>query len=125
LSSDAVVTIAVFIAIGVGIEDSPGKILDFSTLRGAVAGGAVALIFFLRMRIEEMAGKSATRQGSLAGFETEDALYLLPLITLFHGLESMLVVASIIAPLYAAWTVVEYRRVVRRLQPTGSREVTQ
>jgi len=125
LSSDAVVTIAVFIAIGVGIEDSPGKILDFSTLRGAVAGGAVALIFFLRMRIEEMAGKSATRQGSLAGFETEDALYLLPLITLFHGLESMLVVASIIAPLYAAWTVVEYRRVVRRLQPLGSREVTQ
>jgi len=120
-----VVTIAVFVAIGVGIEDGPGKILDFSTLHGAVAGGAVALIFFLRMRIEEMAGKSATRQGSLAGFETEDALYLLPLITLFHGLEAMLVVASIIAPLYAVWTVVEYRRVVRRLQPLGSREVAQ
>src|SRR6266403_5275272 len=125
LGSDAVVTIAVFVAIGVGIEDGPGKILDFSTLHGAVAGGAVALIFFLRMRIEEMAGKSATRQGSLAGFETEDALYLLPLITLFHGLEAMLVVASIIAPLYAVWTVVEYRRVVRRLQPLGSREVAQ
>jgi len=125
LGSDAVVTIAVFVAIGVGIEDGPGKILDFSTLHGAVAGGAVALIFFLRMRIEEMAGKSATRQGSLAGFETEDALYLLPLITLFHGLEAMLVAASIIAPLYAVWTVVEYRRVVRRLQPLSSREVAQ
>jgi phosphatidylglycerophosphate synthase len=125
LGSDAVVTIAVFVAIGVGIEDPPGKILDLSTLDGAVAGGAVALIFFLRMRIEEMAGKSATRQGSLAGFETEDALYLLPLITLFHGLEAMLVVASIIAPLYAVWTVVEYRRVVRRLQPVDTREVAQ
>jgi archaetidylinositol phosphate synthase len=125
LGSDAVVTIAVFVAIGVGIEDSPGKIMDVTTLDGAVAGGAVALIFFLRMRIEEMAGKSATRQGSLAGFETEDTLYLLPLITLFHGLEAMLVAASIIAPLYAVWTVVEYRRVVRRLQPLGSREVAQ
>jgi phosphatidylglycerophosphate synthase len=124
-ASDAVVTIAVFVAIGVGIKDSPGKILDFSTLAGAVAGGAIALIFFLRMRIEEAAGKSATRQGSLAGFETEDALYLLPLFSLFHGLEAMLIVASILAPLYAAWTVVEYRRVVRRLQPLGSREVAQ
>jgi len=124
LGSDAVVTIAVFVAIGVGIEDSPGKIMDVTTLDGAVAGGAVALIFFLRMRIEEMAGKSATRQGSLAGFETEDTLYLLPLITLFHGLEAMLVAASIIAPLYAVWTVIEYRRVVRR-QPLGSREVAQ
>ena len=125
LGSDAVVTIAVFVAIGVGIEDSPGKILDFSTLAGAVAGAAVALIFYLRMRIEEMAGKSATRQGSLAGFETEDALYLLPLFTLFRGLEAMLVVASIVSPLYAVWTVVEYRRVLRRLQPLGPQEVAQ
>jgi phosphatidylglycerophosphate synthase len=125
LGSDAVVTIMVFVAIGVGIEDSPGKILDFSTLIGAVTGGAVALIFFLRMRIEELAGKSATRQRALAGFETEDALYLLPVITLFDGLEAMLMAASVIAPLYAAWTVVEYRRIVRRLQPLSSREVAQ
>jgi len=33
---------------------------------------AVALIFYLRMRIEELAGKGASKQGSLAGFETED-----------------------------------------------------
>jgi archaetidylinositol phosphate synthase len=72
-----------------------------------------------------MAGKSATRQRSLAGFETEDALYLFPLITLFHGLEAMLVVASVVAPLYAVWTVIEYRRVARRPQTQGSREVAQ
>ena len=125
LGSDAVVTIMVFIAIGIGIKDAPGEIWDFSTLHGAVTGGAVASIFYLRMRIEESAGKSATRQGSLAGFETEDALYLLPLITLFDGLEAMLVAASIIAPLYAVWTVVEYRRVMRKLQPLGSGEVAQ
>ncbi len=125
LGSDAAVTIAVFVAIGLGIEDPHRKILDVSTLDGAIAGGAVALIFFLRMRIEEMAGKSATRQGSLAGFETEDALYLFPLITLFHGLEAMLVAASVVAPLYAVWTVIEYRRVARRSQSPGSREVAQ
>jgi hypothetical protein len=37
----------------------------------------------------------------------------------------MLVAASIIAPIYAVWTVVEYRRAVRRLRPLGSREVAQ
>jgi hypothetical protein len=75
------------------------------------------------MRIEELAGKSATRQGSLAGFETEDALYLLPLITLLDGLDAMLLAASLIAPLYAAWTVVDYRRVVRRPPALSSPEV--
>lgn len=114
LACDALVTILLFVAIGVGIEDGPGRILDVSTLAGAITGATVALIFYLRMRIEELAGKSATRQGSLAGFETEDALYLLPLITLLEGLDGMLLAASIIAPLYAAWTVVDYRRVVRR-----------
>ena len=46
---------------------------------GVGAGAAVALIFYLRMRIEEMGGKAASRQASLGGFETEDVLYLLPL----------------------------------------------
>jgi phosphatidylglycerophosphate synthase len=125
LASDALVTILLFVAIGVGIEDGPGRILDVSTVAGAIAGASVALIFFLRMRIEDLAGKSATRQGSLAGFETEDALYLLPLITLLDGLDALLLAASLIAPLYALWTMVEYRRAVRRPQPVGSREVVQ
>ena len=48
-------------------------------LLGAVAGAAVALIFFLRMRIESFAGKAGTKQAFAGGFETEDVLYLLPL----------------------------------------------
>jgi hypothetical protein len=34
------------------------------------------------MRIEQMAGKTASKQASMGGFETEDVLYLLPLVTL-------------------------------------------
>ena len=37
------------------------------------------------MRIEELGGKAASRQASLSGFETEDVLYLLPLVTLCNG----------------------------------------
>ena len=48
----------------------------------SVAGCAIALIFFLRMRIEDRLGKAGNVQASLGGFETEDVLYLLPLVTL-------------------------------------------
>ncbi|HEY0800733.1 MAG TPA: CDP-alcohol phosphatidyltransferase family protein [Steroidobacteraceae bacterium] len=115
LTSDAAVTILLFIAIGVGLSKKPGVDLGLSAVvLGMVAGTAIALIFYLRMRIEAMHGKSATQQGSLGGFETEDVLYLLPLVTLSNALVPMLLVASICAPLYAIWVVIDYRRVLRR-----------
>jgi hypothetical protein len=84
---------------------------------GLLTGSAIALIFFLRMRIEAMAGKLASKQASLGGFETEDVLYLLPLVTLFNGLTPFLITASLGAPLFAVWVLIDYRRVLRRLQP--------
>jgi archaetidylinositol phosphate synthase len=89
-----------------------------------VAGSAIALIFYLRMRIEAMAGKAASKQGSLAGFETEDVLYLLPLVTVFNGLTPFLIAASIGAPLFAVWVVIDYRRVLHRLQPVEARRTS-
>jgi len=115
LASDAVVTILLFIAIGVGVAGKPGIDSTLpSVLSGFTAGTAIALIFFLRLRIEELHGKTATQQASLGGFETEDVLYLLPLVTLSNALAPMLLVASICAPLYAIWVVVDYQRAVRR-----------
>lgn len=121
LASDATVTILLFVAMGVGIATSADNLLGLPPpILGAVAGAAVALIFYLRMRIEEMAGKAATRQASLGGFETEDILYLLPLVTLCNGTMPFLIAASIGAPLFAAWVVIDYRRVARRLKPMAA-----
>jgi hypothetical protein len=83
-------------------------------LLGSVAGVAISVIFFLRMRIEEMLGKTAIRQASVGGFETEDVLYLMPLVTLSNALEQLLVTAAVCAPLFALWVAVDYRRVMRR-----------
>jgi phosphatidylglycerophosphate synthase len=117
LASDAVVTILVFIAMGVGIGAKSHVAQPFPPpALGAVAGCAIALIFYLRMRIEERVGKSGTLQASLGGFETEDVLYLLPLMTLCDGTRALLVAASLCAPLYAVWVAVDYRRVVHRQQ---------
>jgi len=121
LASDAAVTILLFVAMGVGIAATTDNLLGVPPpLLGAVAGAAVALIFYLRMRIEEMAGKVATRQASLGGFETEDVLYLLPLVTLCNGIMPFLIAASIGAPLFAAWVVIDHRRVARRPKPLAA-----
>src|SRR6201996_7930842 len=86
LASDAVVTILLFVAIGVGVSVKVDSLLQLPPAAlGLLAGAAVALIFYLRMRIEELGGKAASKQASLGGFETEDVLYLLPLVTLFDG----------------------------------------
>jgi phosphatidylglycerophosphate synthase len=115
LASDAVVTILLFVAIGVGVAAKSGvDLIVAPAILGLAAGSAIALIFYLRMRIEELLGKAATQQASLGGFETEDVLYLLPLATLSNSLVPLLVAASICAPLYAVWVVIDYQRVLRR-----------
>ena len=114
LWSDAVVTILVFIAIGVGVAANRIGMFFPPVALGFVAGIAISLIFFLRMRIEEMHGKTATRQASLGGFETEDVLYLFPLATLSNALAPTLLVAAVCAPLYAIWVTVDYQRILRR-----------
>ena len=115
LASDAVVTILLFVAMGVGLGARPGLVLPVSPVAlGVAAGVSIALIFFLRMRIEDAAGKAASRQASAAGFETEDVLYLLPLVTLCNGILPFMVAASIGAPLFAIRVVIDYRRVVLR-----------
>jgi phosphatidylglycerophosphate synthase len=121
LASDAAVTILLFVAMGVAIGTSTDNVLGVPPpVLGAVAGAAVALIFYLRMRVEEIAGKAATRQPALGGFETEDVLYLLPVVTLCNGIMPFLIAASVGAPLFAAWVVVDYRRAVRRLKPMAA-----
>jgi archaetidylinositol phosphate synthase len=127
IASDAVVTILLFVGIGIGV--GAGARLSISPeispiLLGAVAGGAIALIFFLRMRIEAMFGKTATQQASLGGFETEDVLYLLPLVTLCNAATPFLVAASICAPLFAVWVVIDYVRVRRRGHSSAHRTVS-
>ena len=126
LASDTVVTILLFLAIGIGVGVRVGSLLQLPpAVLGLVAGAAIASIFYLRMRIEELAGKAASKQGTLAGFETEDVLYLLPLVTLFNGLTNFLVAAAIGAPLFAIWVVTDYRRVLRRLQPVEGQQTSE
>jgi phosphatidylglycerophosphate synthase len=122
LASDALVTVLLFGGIGLGvaavtpIQYAVPLPLSASAL-GWIAGVAVALIFFLRMRIEARVGKAGTTQARLGGFETEDVLYLMPLVTLFDGTRGFLIAAAIGAPLFALLVIVDYVRAMRRPLP--------
>lgn len=120
LASDALITVLLFVSMGMAIAGQATGEAFGPVLRGTVAGLAVALIFFLRMRIESRVGKSGTKQASAGGFETEDVLYLLPLVTLTDGIASFLTAASIGAPLFAFLVIIDYWRVMRRPQPVAT-----
>ena len=125
LASDAVVTILLFLAIGIGVSAKVDSLLQVPpALLGLVSGAAVALIFYLRMRIEEIGGKAASKQAAVGGFETEDVLYLLPLVTLFNGLTPFLIAAAIGAPLFALWVIYDYRRVLRRTRLVADQQTS-
>ena len=117
MASDAAVTILTFLGMGVGVAAVPRIDLDLPpALLGAISGSAIALIFFLRMRIEDMFGKAAIQQAYFAGFETEDILYLLPLVTVCNGVAPLLLAAAICAPLFAAWVAIDYWGALRRVR---------
>ena len=120
LASDAVVTVLLFVAMGAGIAVKRGLLMGVAPIvLGTAAGVAIALIFWLRMQIEELGGKAASQQASMGGFETEDVLYLLPLVTLCNGVAPFVEAASIGAPLFAIWVIFDYRRLVRRVRPVA------
>ena len=105
LASDALITVALFACIGIGLAESNGP---SAVVAGTLAGLAVAGIFHLRNLIENAHGKAATAQPRFAGFEAEDVLYLLPLVTLFDGLPLFLRAASIGAPLAFLIVLAQY-----------------
>jgi len=110
LISDALVTVGLFVGLGFGLTAALGT---RSIVFGVIAGLAVAGIFHLRNVIETRHGKTATRQATLAGFETEDVLYLIPLVTLSGQQATFLTAAAVGAPIALAVVIVQFFKMPR------------
>ena len=111
LASDAIVTVAMFVGIGIGL--ARGGLGMWAAVMGGIAGVAVAIIFHLRNVMENRHGKSATRQLQWTGFEAEDVLYLIPVVTLTDTLDWFLCAAAVGAPAACVIVAVQYVRVMR------------
>jgi phosphatidylglycerophosphate synthase len=95
LAVDGLVHVLVFVAIGFGQRPPLGR---FAPLLGLAAGLAVGLMFVL------LAEASKAKPLTVAGFEVEDVLYLMPVVALADGMAVFLVVAAVGAPLFLIFT---------------------
>lgn len=119
LLCDAIVHILLFVSIGIGLREV--GLGAWALPLGATAGVGVAAVFHLRHEIEQRHGKAAVRQPSLLGFEAEDVLYLLPLITLLDGLLPFLIAAAIGAPLVAILVLIQFIHRQNMLKDLGQK----
>lgn len=103
-----IVLASVFVGIGIGL--STGPLGDLSIFLGAISGLAIAIIFSVRLDLEQRAGSEATRQPNFLGFEIEDVMYLLAPVAWLGLLGPFLVLASVGAPVFLVWQLVMSRR---------------
>lgn len=108
LASDALIHVLLFAAIGFGL--SGGPLGQWAVALGALTGCAVSFIFSMRMVIENRLGKAGTQLSRVGGFETEDVLYLMPLVTLSNSLQPFLLAAAVGSLTYALWVTGEFVR---------------
>ena len=103
LAVGGAVLTALFIGMGIGLRDA--GLGAWSVELGLAAALATAVIFAVRMALERRAGKAATAQPNLLGFEVEDVMYLVVPVTWLDLLPPFLLLAGIGAPLYALFVV--------------------
>ncbi len=106
LASDAIVHVTLFVSIGIGLWNTGAG--AWALPAGVIAGVAVASIFHIRNLIEQRYGKAETRQPGWGGFETEDILYLLPVVTFSNALVPFLAAAALGAPIAAGLVVRQF-----------------
>jgi phosphatidylglycerophosphate synthase len=107
LAADATVTISMFIGIGIGLYDT--HTASYTITYGVIAGIAVAVMFYVRQKLEAQLGKQVSRQPQIVGFEAEDILYLIPLVTLTDMLGELLIAAAVGAPVALIAVLIHYR----------------
>ncbi len=106
LISDAIVHVLLFVSIGIGLWIAGSG--AWTLPAGIIAGLAVAAIFHIRDEIEQRYGKAETKQPGWAGFEAEDVLYLLPVVTFSNALAPFLAAAALGAPIAAGLVVRQF-----------------
>ena len=104
--ADLIVKLSIFTGMGFGVRSQLGAA---GPLLGAVAGGALVAIFFMRSELARRQGPSALVQPAAGGFEIEDILYGIAPVTWVGWLAPFVVAASIGAPLFALWVARGFR----------------
>jgi archaetidylinositol phosphate synthase len=99
LFSDALANTLIFVGIGIGLRAEAFGL--WSIPMGILAGGGVAFILWLVMRIESVAGERAAEFDNVGGFDPDDAMLAIPVAVILGWTDQLLIAASIGAPVFA------------------------
>jgi phosphatidylglycerophosphate synthase len=113
--------VSLFVGLGWGLRT--GWLGGFAPIAGGLAAASIGIIFLIRVALEERGGRAMVRQGSWAGFEPEDGLYLVGPVAWAGLLAPFLVAAAIGAPLFlvwVAWCALTRRPATARCAPRGA-----
>ena len=108
--SDAVIHVALFLCIGIGLQES--WIGGWAPYLGLIAGVSVSTLFLMFWRIEQRAGERQARQPMFKGFHLEDTMYFIGPITWGGGLIILLLAGVGLTPLYVIWLAWRERRLL-------------
>ena len=108
--SDAVIHVALFLCIGIGLQES--WIGGWAPYLGLIAGVSVSTLFLMFWRIEQRAGERQARQPMFKGFHLEDTMYFIGPITWGGGLIVLLLAGVGLTPLYVIWLAWRERRLL-------------
>lgn len=99
LWADSLCNALILVGLGLGLRD--GSHGAWAIPMGLAAGGAVAAVLSMVLKLESQAGARAGEIGGVAGFDPDDAMLAIPVLVWLGYSEELLVAASIGAPAFA------------------------
>jgi phosphatidylglycerophosphate synthase len=109
--SDALSETLIFVGLGIGLRDSVLGL--WAVPMGIVAGLAVAIIFWMLLRVARRFGREVVATRAVAGFDPDDALVIVPLAVVLGGSVPLLVAAAAGAPISAVYYYWRFRSHLR------------
>ncbi|MBT4218421.1 MAG: CDP-alcohol phosphatidyltransferase family protein [Rhodospirillaceae bacterium] len=99
LIADALCNTLIFVGLGIGLRASEYGLGAIAM--GVLAGGSVAAILWLVLKIEKAEGARAAEIKGAAGFDPDDTMVLIPISIWLGWSEGLLLAAAIGAPMFA------------------------
>ncbi|MHA1597852.1 MAG: CDP-alcohol phosphatidyltransferase family protein [Alphaproteobacteria bacterium] len=98
LIADALCNTLIFVGLGIGLRS--GGYGEAAIAMGILAGGSVAAILWLVLKIERQEGARAAEIQGTAGFDPDDAMALIPVAIWLGWSEGLLLAAAVVAPMF-------------------------
>jgi phosphatidylglycerophosphate synthase len=93
--------VSLFVGLGIGLQES--WLGARAPVAGAIAAVSIAVVFLIRVFLEETAGKALVAQSNWRGFEPEDMLYVVGPVAWAGALAPFLLAAAVGAPVFLVW----------------------